>query len=239
MVWVVFSTKVKNLVTQEKPKFVLEKRANFVENINHEIQLIISGKSEVRYGAIIKAIAHYLRRSQSANSMAQDTLLYKKEETEALKKYVSRNKLWISKDSIGGYISEGAEQKVYLNDEKYVIKLNDSIFYTSWEDYLNSLLLHNYFFPDTAYELIGFMEDNSVMFAVVRQPFVTATEKTDLEAVKKFMSENGFINTKNNDYRNPELGLILEDLHDENVLTKDGVLYFVDTVFYILPNNKM
>jgi len=72
----------------------------------------------------------------------------------------------------------------------------------------------------------------------VRQPFVTATEKTDLEAVKKFMSENGFINTKNNDYRNTVLGIILEDLHDENVLTKDGVLYFVDTVFYILHKNE-
>ena len=69
----------------------------------------------------------------------------------------------------------------------------------------------------------------------VRQPFVTATEKTDLEAVKKFMSENGFINTKNNDYRNTVLGIILEDLHDENVLTKDGVLYFVDTVFLYTP----
>ncbi len=116
-----------------------------MKNIQNEIQLIISGKGKVRYGAIIKAIAGYLRRSQSANSMAKDSILYKKEETEALKKYVSKNKLWVSKVTIGGYISEGAEQKVYLSDEKYVIKLNDSIFYTSWEDYLNSLLLHNFF----------------------------------------------------------------------------------------------
>ncbi len=72
-----------------------------MENINHEIQLIISGKSEVRYGVIIKAISSYLGRSQSANSMAKDSLLYKKEETEALKKYVSKNNLWVSKDSIG------------------------------------------------------------------------------------------------------------------------------------------
>jgi len=38
------------------------------------------------------------------------------------------------------------------------------------------------------------------------------------------MSVNGFINTKNNDYYNPELGIILEDLHDENVLTYNGML---------------
>ena len=43
-------------------------------------------------------------------------------------------------------------------------------------------------------------------------------------------------NTKNNDYFNPKLGIILEDLHDENVLTKSDILYFIDTVFYIEPN---
>jgi hypothetical protein len=36
------------------------------------------------------------------------------------------------------------------------------------------------------------------------------------------------------DYYNEELGLILEDLHDENVLTQNGMLYFIDTVFYIV-----
>lgn len=47
------------------------------------------------------------------------------------------------------------------------------------------------------------------------------------------MKSNGFRNIRNNDYQNDELGLILEDLHDENVLTKDGILYFIDTVFYL------
>lgn len=45
--------------------------------------------------------------------------------------------------------------------------------------------------------------------------------------------KNGFQNTRNNDYFNPELGIILEDLHDENVLTLEGNLYFIDTVFYL------
>ncbi|MDI1234627.1 MAG: hypothetical protein PSX81_10120 [bacterium] len=45
-------------------------------------------------------------------------------------------------------------------------------------------------------------------------------------------ASNGFKNTRYNDYLNPELGIILEDLHDENVLTRDDILYFIDTVFY-------
>jgi hypothetical protein len=51
--------------------------------------------------------------------------------------------------------------------------------------------------------------------------------------VKNFLVENGFKNTRNNDCFNPDLGIILEDLHDENVLTYEGNLYFIDTVFYI------
>ena len=52
------------------------------------------------------------------------------------------------------------------------------------------------------------------------------------------MGNNGFSCTKNNDYYNSELGIILEDLHDENVLTQNGMLYFIDTVFYIVQPLK-
>ncbi len=75
-----------------------------------------------------------------------------------------------------------------------------------------------------------------MLFAVVQQPYVSITEETDLEQVKVFLTQNGFGNTRNNDYFNPELGIILEDLHDENVLTRNDVLYFIDTVFYITSN---
>jgi hypothetical protein len=59
---------------------------------------------------------------------------------------------------------------------------------------------------------------------------------TDLEKVKSFLALSGFINKKNNDYFLPELGIILEDLYDENVLTFKDNFYFIDTVFN-LPNN--
>ena len=97
-------------------------------------------------------------------------------------------------------------------------------------------MLNNYFFPDTAYELKGFYKDNDTLYAVVRQEYIKADTPTSLEEVKTFMKLNGFINIRNNDYRNPELGIILEDLHDENVLTRNGSLFFIDTVFYIEPS---
>jgi hypothetical protein len=202
--------------------------------MKHELQSIISGKSEVRNGAVIQATACYLKRSQRSSELAKGEKLYKKQEAKVLKDYISKNNLLFPGVEIENYVSEGSEQKVYLKDGRTVIKLNDAIFYESWEDYLNCLLLHNFFFPDTAYELLGFyLDDQENIFAVVQQPFVRANEKTDLLEVKNFMEANGFANTRNNDYYNDDLGVILEDLHDENVLTENGVLQFIDTVFYI------
>jgi hypothetical protein len=204
--------------------------------MKNELQNVISGKGEVRHGANIQAAAGYLKRSQGASKVAKDSKLYKEQEAKVLKKYISTHNFWVSEVNIENYVSEGAEQKVYLKSGKSVIKLNDAIFYNSWEDYFHNLLLHNYFFPDTAYNLLGFYEEKDQMFSVVEQPFVKATQQTNLDEVKSFMFVNGFLNSRNNDYYHPDLGIILEDLHDENVLTENGILQFIDTVFYITDN---
>ena len=197
-----------------------------------DIQHILSGKSQVKHHHLIQTTCSYLKGSQGASSMAKDQQQHKEEETKSLIQFAEDNKLWVD-INIDLYVSQGAEQKVYLKDGLTVLKLNDAIYYTSWIDYFHNLLLNNLFFPDTAYQLLGFYKESSILYAVVEQPFVKANEKTDLNIVKAFLENNGFINKKNHDYYNQELGLILEDLHDENVLTQNGMLYFIDTVFYI------
>jgi hypothetical protein len=203
-----------------------------------EIQHILSGKSKVKYHHLIQTTCSYLKRSQGASSMAKDQQQRKEEETKSLNEFAENNSLWVENINIDLYLSQGAEQKVYLKDGLTVFKLNDAIYYASWVDYFHNLLLNNLFFPDTAYQLLGFYKDLDVLYAVVEQPFVKANEKTDLNVVKKILENNGFRNTKNHDYYNEGLGLILEDLHDENVLTQNGMLYFIDTVFYIVPPKK-
>jgi len=201
-----------------------------------DIQHILSGKSQVKHHHLIQTTCSYLKGSQGTSSMAKDQQQYKEEETKSLIQFAEDNHLWVD-INIDLYVSQGAEQKVYLKDGLTVLKLNDAIYYASWVDYFHNLLLNNLFFPDTAYQLLGFYKDSSILYAVVEQPFVKANEKTDLNMVKAFLENNGFINKKNHDYYNEELGLILEDLHDENVLTQNGMLYFIDTVFYIV-NHK-
>jgi len=201
-------------------------------HLKNELYNVLSGKSKIRFGTTIQAVASYLNNGAQASATIENQKHYKKQEAKRLESYITANNLWINID-LSQYVSEGAEQKVYLKDTESVLKLNDSIYYNSWKDYLYNLLLHNYFFPDTAYDLIGFTKDNDILYAVVQQSYVSITANTDLEQVKEFLTLNGFKNNRNNDYYNSDLGIILEDLHDENVLTRNEVLYFIDTVFYL------
>ena len=199
-----------------------------------EIKHIISGTSKNSEGTIIQTIASFLRRSETSSGLVKEDKYFKKEETKNLIEFIAENNFWYPDVNLDNYISEGAEQKVYIKSDESVLKLNDAIYYLSWLDYLQNLLLHNYFFPDTAYNFLGFYKMDKNLYAVVEQPYVKATDKTDLDKVRTFLENNGFTNIRNNDYRNDYLGIILEDLHDENVLTQNGVQYFIDTVFYII-----
>lgn len=206
-----------------------------IKQIKYELQHLISGKSGFGYDALIQAVARHLRSGKRASPMAEEKHENKPKEAKRLFEFARQSELIIGDINQEAFISAGAEQKVYINDDKTVIKLNDAIYYASWEDYFHNLLLHNYFFSDTAYHLLGFHWAEDTLFSVVEQPFVKADEITDLEGVKSFMNANGFIHSRKHDYRHPELGVIIEDLHDENVLTQKGLLYFIDTACFIEP----
>ena len=208
-----------------------------MKNIKNELQNIITGNGQIGDKNLIKTIQDVLRRNEESIQISSQNKLVKSEEEIFLKHIIEAEDLTYKEEiSESNYISEGAEQKVYRLDDKYVIKLNDTIFYASWKDYFNSLLIHNYFFNSTKYELLGFKIINKKIFAVVKQRFVKADETVDLEQLKSFLEFNNFRNVRNNDYQNDELGLIFEDLHDENVLINNRILYFIDTIFYLTDN---
>jgi hypothetical protein len=63
--------------------------------MKYELQLIISGKSKVKHGAIIQATTRYLSRSKSSGEVAKEFKHFKKQEAEALEKFATENNLWI------------------------------------------------------------------------------------------------------------------------------------------------
>ncbi len=206
-----------------------------LKQTRYELQNLISGKSASGYDSLIQAAARYLRGSEGTSTVAERKQHDKGKEAERLISFANAHNILIERIDESKFVSSGAEQKVFIQENQCVLKLNDAIYYEAWQDYLSNLLLHNYFFSDTAYELIGFYLENNNLFSVVSQLFVKSDKQTHLPDVSAFLLNNGFKNTRRNDYHHPELGIILEDLHDENVLTQQGVLYFIDTVFYINP----
>jgi hypothetical protein len=205
-------------------------------NTIYEIKNVLSGTGGNSEESLIHAAANILRPGSQAGRAVKERKQSKSEEEQELISWSIKENILFTYFNESRYLTRGAEQRIYLHEDPgFVIKLNDGIFYECWLDYFHSLLLHNYFFPNTAYRLTGFYLEKDVLHAIVHQPYVQITETTDLGFVREFLISNGFINHRNHDYTNEELGLILEDIHDENVLTRHGVLFFIDTVFYLGP----
>ena len=161
--------------------------------------------------------------------------IIKEKQAGFLKSHAEVANLWLPSLPMGSqYLTKGGEAKIYLAaDSRNVIKVNDSIYYATWTEYFNSLVIHNLLFANTTYSLLGFSEINGSLCALLQQQFIEG-EQAELENIKDLLTFNGFENTRRQDYYNKEFGLVLEDMHDENVIVKEDVLFFIDTVFYIM-----
>lgn len=202
-----------------------------------ELRNIIEGNGQIGDEGLIKRTQIYLGGNEIPSIANSKSKCVKSEEERILISFIKANNLFYNENiDVENFIGEGAEQKVYKLDEIYLIKLNDTIFYEFWRDYFNSLLIHNYFFKSTQYELLGFKLVDNKLFSVVKQKFIESTEPVDLLLIKKFLKFNNFKNIRNNDYMNENLGLIFEDLHDENIISQNGILFFIDTIFYLTEN---
>ena len=173
--------------------------------------------------------------SPTVKSEFESRTILKEEQVGFLKSYAQSADLWMNSLPGGSqYLTEGGESKVFFSEDgKFVFKVNEAAYYATWTEYFNSLLLHNVLFSNSAYTLLGFTESDEKLFVVVQQPFVEG-DQASLEDIEEFLGFNGFAKTKRQDYYNSEFHLILEDMHDENVIAKDNILFFIDTVFYIM-----
>ena len=71
-----------------------------------------------------------------------------------------------------------------------------------------------------------------------RKNLLCASFRTSTTVKKEFESQSIVKKEQaeflRNDYFNKELGLILEDMHDENIIVNSNKLFFIDTVFYTI-----
>lgn len=212
------------------------------DEIRNKLQSIVGGERQEGTVDACSAIRNVLCESfgtdPTVKSEFESRAILKEKQARFLKSHAERESIFFDAlPSASQYLTEGGESKVYLaEDKRHVIKINDASYYATWMEYFNSLALHNTLFPNTAYSLLGFIEIEGKLMAVVQQLFAEGGH-AELESIEEFLNFNGFTKTRRQDYYHKELGIILEDMHDENVIANGEVLFFIDTVFYIMENN--
>ncbi len=62
-------------------------------HLKNELHNVLSGKSQVRFGAIIQSIASYLNNGAQAGTIIEDEKPFKKQETKKLESYIAELKV--------------------------------------------------------------------------------------------------------------------------------------------------
>ena len=135
---------------------------------------------------------------------------------------------WISQGSIGGQ-----ENDVFVKGRR-VLKRNNLSFHLSYADFFDRLALHNLLFPGAPLRFEGFVEQETGMRPIMSQPAVRALRGASRPEVEVFMQRLGFHRVRGDDYRHPE-GILVEDLHDENVFIDEAEeIVVIDPVIYLV-----
>jgi hypothetical protein len=117
--------------------------------------VLVEGQSD-NCTTIRNYLCQRFETSREVKKNFEGNSIIKKEQARILIEYSTENNLWFEVLP-ETYLTRGGEAKVYL-EGKNVLKINDAIYYATWLEYLNSLLIHNLVFPNTSYNLLGFIK---------------------------------------------------------------------------------
>lgn len=128
---------------------------NKLENI---IQGVVIEESQDTCTTIRNHLCRRYTTSPTVKAAFESKQPVKKDQAQFLQQLAITSGFMISEiPAEWNYLTHGGESSVYLHaGNKSVIKINDAIYYATWLEYFNSLLIHNLLFPNTSYRLIGF-----------------------------------------------------------------------------------
>ena len=134
---------------------------------------------------------------------------------------------------------EGGEHQVFQKNGVFH-KRNNLAFHTSYLEYFERLVMHNYLFPDTLYVFEGLMlvqepgDEYSQLRPVVSQKALRGVRGATRDEVESLMNQLGLVRRYEDNYVNADQPLFVEDLHDQNVLVDaTGDLLVFDPVIYL------
>lgn len=135
---------------------------------------------------------------------------------------------------------EGGEHQVYQAGG-WFYKRNNMAYHSGYLEYLHRVVLHNYLFAETAICFEGLMWYDDLLQPVISQKALAGVRGATRDEVEHEMLLRGFVRRFADNYYNPTLNVLVEDLHDENVLVDaDGDLLIFDPVIHIAkPDMKL
>ena len=164
------------------------------------------------------------------------------QQEDDVRKLAIKKKVWYANTNnaltaqYGEYINKGLEATVWFDEKNHlVVKARDLSQYSNLQTALDSITLHNTYFPETAQKVIGFGKNGNGDFQIIfEQPYIhkftndtTFLERHNFAKLYGFDWDNQDAD-ENNNYQNDTT--YLHDLHEDNLVrTPDGHLAAIDT----------
>lgn len=134
------------------------------------------------------------------------------------------------------------ENELYFDEASHRwFKRNNMFMHSTYLEFFHRIAMHNYLFPEAPVKLEGFVVNDGVLMPVMSQPHVRAERGATKEEVVQYMKKLGFKHKSGVDFYNPTTGVIVEDLHDENVLVNPDDpdhMYIVDPIIFLDDEGK-
>jgi hypothetical protein len=216
---------------------------NLAKSEEERLPLIAESEGIGRLGKEAANIARRFSEGKSENDV--DTKL----ESGKLKKWAKKNNLYVEdyRDIFNFELTEyepGSESTVFAGVEsKYVYKVtNGGPWAPTWTEFFNRIAAHNLLFPDTRYEVVGFTESDIDFGVILKQPLINYLDGvSNPEELDNEMLKLGYTKGKKyGQWINEEDGVILDDLHQGNVVYgPSGAIQFIDPIIDFMPNSKL
>lgn len=180
---------------------------------------------------LLEQAACIARRSKEAAGETEPTESYKGEQIKELIKFANTNNLWIDLSHLNiTYMDRGGENEVFHDGNVSVVKLNNFEYAgDDLENFFIRITVHNKFFSNVPYQMIGFAYNSLQEFcAVLVQPYILAEREATEDEIAAYMQALGFEMDYYDEYHNSDYEVF--DAVPNNVLYGiDGDLYFIDT----------
>ena len=192
-------------------------------------------REDGKYG-ILESASAFAQGVVEAIEKLAGTTACKSVQLVRLRQWAEEQGCWFHDRGVfGEFFDRGSENEAYLAPNgTEIIKLNDFRYADdNLTPFFERIRAHNRYFPDCAYKMIGFAENqNGKVCAVLVQPFVANARLATKQEIHDEFLKLGFLPEDGGEYYTNGQHDIF-DAHPNNVLFgSDGHLYFIDTIIY-------